>query len=229
MLTSNLKSYPYEVAFWLIALMEVVSEGFQYTPVLYVLKPLIPLMILWMYWKNSTKKQSLFLIVYVLSAIVNVLFIPKSWSFLHWAVIAFLVHRIFFVMLLYQNLNKIKWSWFIIYAIPFFVFFSFLFYISDKQSDVMLALLLLQNLLITVIAAFAFQNYFLTDGFARFWLFISAIFFVILHTIIYLERFYLDFTIFRPIAMISNVNAFYFFYRFILEAEKESIIPPAKL
>jgi len=130
---------------------------------------------------------------------------------------------------LYQNLTKVKWNWFFIYAIPFFVFFSFLFYISDKQSDVMLTLLLLQNLLITVIAAFAFQNYFLTVGFARFWLFISAIFYVILHTIIYLERFYLDFRIFRPIAMICNVIAFYFFYRFVLEAEKESTIPPAKL
>ncbi|MBS4039793.1 MAG: hypothetical protein KGZ81_04270 [Flavobacteriales bacterium] len=223
------KYYRLEFTFWVIAFLEVVAEGLQYLPALYVLKPLIPLVIWWMYWKNSTKKQSLFVIVYVLSAIVNVLFIPKSWSFLHWAVIAFLVHRIFFVVLLYQNLTKVKWNWFFIYAIPFFVFFSFLFYISDKQSDVMLTLLLLQNLLITVIAAFAFQNYFLTVGFARFWLFISAIFYVILHTIIYLERFYLDFTIFRPIAMICNVIAFYFFYRFVLEAEKESTIPPAKL
>jgi hypothetical protein len=218
-----------ELTFWIIAFLEVVAEGLQYLPVLYILKPLIPLVLLWMYWKKSTKKQSLFAIVYVLSAIVNVLFIPKSWSFLHWAVIVFLLHRIFFVLLLYQNLTKVNWNWLIVYAIPFFAFFTFLFYISDKQSNVMLALLLLQNLLITVIAAFAFQNYFLTVGFARFWLFISAIFYVILHTIIYLERFYLDFTIFRPIAMISNVTAFYFFYRFILEAEKESITPPAKL
>lgn len=228
MINSNLKSYPYEVAFWLIALMEVISEVFQYTPALYVLKPLIPLMILLIYWKNSTKKQSLFVIVYVLSAIVNVLFIPKSWTFLHWAVIAFLVHRIFFVVLLYQNLIKINWKWFWIYFIPFFLFFTFLFSISDKQSNVMLALLLLQNILISVIAAFAFQNYFFGNGFAKFWLFISANFFVILHTIIYLERFYLDFTIFRPLAMISNVIAFYFFYRFVLEAENESITPPAK-
>lgn len=223
------KYYRLELTFWIIAFLEVVAEGLQYLPALYVLKPLIPLVICWMYWKSSTKKQSLFAIVYVLSAIVNVLFIPKSWSFLHWAVIAFLVHRIFFVVLLYQNLPKVKWNWFFIYAIPFFLFFTFLFSISDKQSDVMLALLLLQNLLITVIAAFAFQNYFLSDGFARFWLFISAIFYVILHSIIYMERFYLDFTIFRPIAMISNVIAFYFFYRFVLESERESINPPSKL
>jgi len=30
------------------------------------------------------------------------------------------------------------------------------------------------------------------------------------------------------LAMISNVIAFYFFYRFVLDAEKESITPPAK-
>ena len=88
------------VIYFLISLVEIISEYFSSKIIIIIFKPLIPLLIIVMYLLESSKKNKLYIVAMIFSIVTNFLFIPTGNIFLYYAIIAFLIHRIFIVYLL---------------------------------------------------------------------------------------------------------------------------------
>ena len=203
-----------------VALTEILSEYFRLLPLIYIFKPLISIVLMALYWVTSTKREVLFFLTIGTSLLTNVLFIPNNMQFIFLGLIAFVFHRVINIYYIIK-VTKIKAILPILLAsVPFFLIFFYIFIDTDLLSTEVFYIMILHNILISLMGGFALANYVLNENNRSMWLTICVLFFVSLHFIIFIEKFYISLKIFRPIAMTLNTFAYYSFYKFILAYEK---------
>lgn len=211
--------------YFIIAFFEIVSEYLAYTPFICSLKPLIPLLLVMIYLVNSTKKNPVFVIVLLLSMVVNILFIPNTPICLYYALIVFTIHRIVIIYLIF-SLQKVKdYIPMVIATLPFLLIFFYLFIETNDIPENSFYLLILQNILISIFAGVALSSYVMNDNKQNSVLLISVLLFVMLQFTVFIEKYFLvnEFQkLFRPLAMTFNTLAFYSFYKYVLLAEKSN-------
>ncbi|HEX9980322.1 MAG TPA: hypothetical protein VGB50_07135 [Flavobacterium sp.] len=211
------------VLYFTVAMIEIAAELFYYEPLIYVFKPLMPLLLMAVYWLSSEKKQLLFFLAMLFSLLTNILFIPLSPQMLFFGIIAFMVHRIILIIFVFRLLQLRDYIPVAIGTVPFLLVFFYLLAISTEIPENSYVLLIIQNILISVLGGFALSNYMMNDDKRTSWLLICGLLFVALQFIVFLEKYYLTGIspgIFRPIAMGLNAFAFYTFYEFVLSIEK---------
>lgn len=221
--TNILKSLTY--GYFIIAFFEIVSEYLVYRPFICFLKPMIPLLLVIMYWIGSGKKSSLVIGVFLLSMITNILFIPNTPVSLYYALIAFTFHRILIIYLIFI-LQKIRdFIPIAIATIPFLLIFFYLFVETSEIPENSFYLLILQNILISLFAGIALASYTMNDNKQNSILLIAVLLFVMLQFVVFVEKYFLvnEFEqFFRPLAMTFNSLAFFSFYKYVLVAEKSN-------
>jgi len=211
------------ILYFAVAISEITSELFAYKPLIYILKPMMPVVLMLLYYTASKRKNPMFFVIMSLSVLTNILFIPDSATFLFYGLVVFLAHRIF---LLYYIIKLLKISDFIpaiIATIPFLLVFFYLFMITNGIPENSFFVLIFQNILISFICGISFSHYMMQDSKRNSWLLQCGILFGCLHFIVFVEKFYLSGfspVIFRPIAMGLNAFAFYAFYEFAMSTEK---------
>ncbi|HOD09677.1 MAG TPA: hypothetical protein PKH91_02950, partial [Flavobacterium sp.] len=128
------------------------------------------------------------------------------------------------IIYLIFKLNKIKDIVPIIIATaPFLIVFFYLFFETPYIPDDSFVLLILQNLLISLFAGISLSSYVMNDNKQNSILLISALLFVMLQFVIFIEKYYLKNEyqeVLRPLAMTLNALAFFSFYKYVIEAEK---------
>lgn len=207
------------VLLFLVALTEIISEYFRFLPLIYVFKPTISVVLMALYWVTSAKREVLFFLTISTSLLTNVLFIPNDIQFIFLGLIAFVIHRIINIYYIIK-LTKIKDILPILLAsVPFFLIFFYIFIDTDLLSKEVFYIMILHNILISLMGGFALANYVLNENNRSMWLTICVLFFVSLHFLIFIEKFYISLNIFRPIAMTLNTFAYYSFYKFVLANE----------
>ena len=207
------------VLLFLVALTEIISEYFRFLPLIYVFKPTISVVLMALYWVTSAKREVLFFLTISTSLLTNVLFIPNDIQFIFLGLIAFVFHRIINIYYIVK-LTKIKDILPILLAsVPFFLIFFYIFIDTDFLSTEVYYIMILHNILISLMGGFALANYVLNENNRSMWLTICVLFFVSLHFLIFIEKFYISLNIFRPIAMTLNTFAYYSFYKFVLANE----------
>lgn len=210
------------ILLFVVALTEIIAEYFRVMPIIYVFKPSISLVLMLLYWETSSKREILFFLTIGTSLLTNVLFIPKSMEFIFWGLIVFIFHRIINIYYIIK-VTKIKEVVPILLAsVPFLLVFFYIFFDTDLLSSKIYYIMILHNILISLLGGFALANYVLNDNRKSFWLTLCVLFFVSLHFIIFIEKFYLSLKIYRPIAMALNTMAYYSFYKFIIENEQST-------
>lgn len=213
------------ILYFLIAFFEIVAELFIYKPLIYYLKPILPITLMVLYWLSSDKRQLFFFLSLFFSFLTNIFFIPNSQEMLFYGIIAFTFHRILAIILVFK-LTKIKdFIPFIIATLPFLLIFFYLFMETNDIPENSFLILILQNLLISVFAGIALSCYVMNDNKQNSILLITALLFVMLHFVVYIEKYFLTNeygTLFRPIAMTFNVLAFYSYYKYVIIAEKSN-------
>ncbi len=210
------------IIYFAVAAIEVAAEYFSYTPVIVVLKPLIPLMLIGFYHLASTKREVLFYLAMLFSVITNLLFIPNSATWLLFGVIAFMIHRLFIISLIIKIIKIRDFIPAVLATIPLLVVFCYLLSITTEIPEVSFYLLIVQNVLISVLGGLALSTYLVNDSKGNSWLLICGLLFVALQFIVFIERYYLSgfsLQILRPIAMALNAFAFFTFYKFVLASE----------
>ena len=208
------------ILYFIIGIIEVFSEYYQYKPALYLFKPLIPISLMVLYHFFSKERRIFFYLVFIFSAITNLLFIPSDKQMLFYGILTFTVHRILILVLIFDLLKIKDYFPLFIATIPFMVIFFYILSISEKMPVYECYLLGIHNILISILGGIALSNYIMHLGQNTTWLFICALFFVVLQFIVFIEKFYLNLIIFRPIAMTLNVLAFFSFFKFVYETEK---------
>lgn len=211
--------------YFIIAFFEIVSEYLAYTPFICSLKPLIPLLLTGIYLINSEKKNPIFVIVLLLSMVVNILFIPNTPVCLYYALIIFTIHRIVVIYFIFK-LQKVKdFIPIIIATTPFLLIFFYLFMETNEIPANSFYLLILQNILISLFAGIALSSYVMNDNKQNSVLLISVLLFVMLQFSVFIEKYFLinEFQkLFRPLAMTFNTLAFFSLYKYVMIAEKSN-------
>ena len=213
------------VCYFVIAFFEVIAEYFVNRPLICILKPVIPLFLIVIYYIESHKGNGLFIVAMLLSLVTNILFIPNTPTYLFYALMVFTVHRIIVIYLIF-SLQKVTDSIpLIIATTPFLLIFFYLFLETVEIPQNSIYLIIFQNLLISMFAGLALSSYFMNDNKQNSVLLISALLFVMLQFVIFVEKYFLvdEFEeLFRPLAMTFNALAFFSFYKYIVIAEKSN-------
>lgn len=210
------------VSYFVVAMGEIMSELFYFTPIIVLFKPLMPLILMVLYWLTSDKRSPLFFAAMLLSSITNTLFIPNDPNMLFFGIIVFMFHRVVVLYLIFKLVRLKDYIPVTIATIPFLLGFSYLL-ASSEVPDNAFILVIIQNILISILGGIALSNYMMNDNKRNSWLLICAMLFVALQFIVFIEKFYLiglSPAILRPIAMALNAFAFYTFYEFVLAIER---------
>ncbi len=211
------------ICYFVIAFVEVVAEFFVVTPLICTLKPILPLLLIVLYTMESHRKDKIFITALVLSSITNLLFIPNTPTFLFYGVLVFTIHRIIVIYLIFLNQKVKDYIPIIIATAPFLLVFFYLFSETIEIPENSIYILIFQNLLISLFAGIALSSYVMNDNKQNSILLISALLFVMLQFVVFIEKYFLinEFEgLFRPLAMTLNALAFFSFYKYIIAAEK---------
>lgn len=213
------------IIYFVFVFIEVIAEYYMYQPLIIIFKPFIPIILLLLYWLNSSQRQMLFILSLFFSLITNILFIPNTSEMIFFGIIAYAFHRIFSVILIYKMAKIKDHIPLIIGTIPFLLIFLYLFLETKNIPENSIVLILFLNALISIYAGIALSNYFMNDSKQNSILLISALLFVMLQFVVFIEKYYLinEYTnIFRPIAMSFNALAFFSYYKYVITVEKSN-------
>ena len=206
----------------LVALIEVIAEYFRFLPLVYIFKPLISIVLMTLYWYSSPIKDFLFFLTIATSLITNVLFIPNDLNLIFIGLIVFGFHRLINIFYIIKVMKTKDFIPVILASVPFLIIFFYVFFDTDLLTKEVYYIMIIHNSLISLLGGIALSHYIMNDSSRSSWLLICVLSFVTLHFIIFIEKFYIQLQIFRPIAMSLNAFAYYAFYKFILIIEKSN-------
>lgn len=212
------------ILYFVVAFIEIGAEYFRILPLIYIFKPLLSILLGVMYWQTSKVKDMWFYLTIFTSFLTNMLFIHSSFYFIFWALIVFAIHRliqIYYVLKIQIKNDKLS---IVLSSVPFLMLFCYVIFESDLIVDYQYYLLLLHTLLVSVLGGIALSIYVMNDSQSNSWLLISVLFFVTLHLIVFIEKYYFPIQIFRAIAMALNAIAYFLFYKYILLIEDKKTI-----
>ncbi len=210
------------VAYFVIAISEIMAEFFGYTPAILALKPAMPITLMVLYWFASERRHLLFFLAMLFSSITNLLFIPNDPAMLYLGLIAFTIHRIFILTFILKLVKIEDYIPLVIATMPFLLVFFYMLASSDVPQNTFV-IMCIQNVLISLLGGIALSNYVMADNRKNSWLLICGLLFVALQFIVFIEKYYLAYlspVILRPVAMGLNAFAFYTFYEFVMAIEK---------
>jgi hypothetical protein len=211
------------ICYFVIAAIEIVAEYFASRTLICTLKPVIPLLLIVIYLMDSDKKNKIFVIALLLSSLTNFLFIPNTPNYLFYGVLVFTLHRILSIYLIFVHQKLKDYIPIILATSPFLLIFFYLFLETVEIPENSFYILVFQNLLISLFAGVALSSYVMNDNKQNSILLISALLFVMLQFVIFIEKYFLIDELeelFRPLAMSLNALAFFSFYKYIVTAEK---------
>ncbi len=212
------------IVYFANALIEIIAEFYSTDTVIFLAKPLIPFLLIVLYWFSSKKRNLLFILIMFFSLVTNLLFIPKSPQALYYGVIAFTFHRILLIYFIF-TVSKIRnFLLFGLVTIPLLLIFFYLFFASSDVPQNSYALLIILNIMGAVMGGIGISNYIIKDNKQNSLLMISVLLFLGLQMVVYVERYYLSnvsLDCIRPLAMLLNVLAFFAFYKYVLASESD--------
>jgi hypothetical protein len=209
--------------YFAIATVEVTTEMFSYKPLLFVFKPLIPTMLMVLYWNSSTRRNPLFFATILLSLITDVFFISSTEDMLFLGLITFFMHQLLIIYYISKLINLKDYIPLLIAMIPFLFIFFYLLSISSETTSRTYYFVIIQNILISILAGITLSQYIMFFNKKNTWLFIFGLLCVTQYFIVFIEKYYLSGlspVAFRPIAMMLNTGVYYTFYKFVIETEK---------
>lgn len=208
------------------AIVEVVAETFSHETLIFIAKPLIPMLLMVLYFYTSKSNCKLFYVIMFFSLLTNLLFIPNTADSLFYGVITYTIHRIFLLILIFRIVKIKDYIPFLLATLPLGFIFFYLFAASDVPEN-SYYLIFFHNLIAAVLGGIAISSYIMDDSKKNSFLLISVLLFLGLQLVIYIEKYYLVEShshILRPLAMTLNILAFYMFYQFVVISEKNQTI-----
>ena len=207
---------------FVVALTEIVAEYFRLMSLIYVFKPSISIILMLLYWFSSEKKDALFFLTIGTSLLTNVLFIPNDLYYIFIGLVVFIFHRFINIFYILKVMKIKDFIPILLASVPFLLVFFYIFLDTDLLTKEVYYIMIIHNILVSLLGGIALSNYVMNDNNRSSWLMICVLSFVTLHFIIFIEKFYIQLQIFRPIAMTLNTFAYFAFYKFILVIEKST-------
>ena len=211
------------LCYFVMAFFEIIAEFFVSKSIICLLKPLLPLFLIIIYYVDSEKKNVLFIIALLLSSLTNFLFIPDTPKCLFYGIIVFTLHRIICIYLILSLQKFIDYIPIIIATSPFLLIFFYLFTETSEIPENSFYVIIIQNILISILTGIALASYVMNDSKQNSILLISALLFVMLQFVVFVEKYFLTNEyqeFFRPTVIILNALAFFSLYKYVVTSEK---------
>ncbi|WP_395044378.1 hypothetical protein [Flavobacterium sp.] len=208
--------------YFINALIEVIAEVYSNNSIIYITKPLIPLLLMVLYFYTTKKNYTLFYVLLFFSLVTNLLFISDSQESLFYGIISYTIHRVFLLILIFKLVKIKDYIPLFLAALPLGFIFFYLF-ITIEVPDNSYYLIFFNNLFAVLVGGIAISSYVMKDNKRNSILLISVLLFLGLQLVVYVEKYYLPqahSTLLRPLAMSLNFLAFYAFYKFVIASEK---------
>ena len=208
--------------YFIVAAVEIITEYFKYKPLLFIFQPLIPIVLMILYWNTSHKRNLLFFITIFFALITDVFFIPNTEKMLFFGIITFTIHRllaIFYIVKLTKIRDCIP---LLISIIPFLFIFTYLLSIANEMPKISFDVFIIQIILISLLGGIALSSYVMDANKRNTWLIIFGLLSVAHSFIVFIEKWYLSNlapSVFRPLAMILITAIYYSFYKFVIGTE----------
>lgn len=211
------------IVYFFNAIVEVIAELYSCEVIIFISKPLIPIVLMVLYFYTSKSKGVLFYLIMFFSLLMNLLFIPNTSDSLFYGVVTYTIHRIFLLVLIFKIIKIKDLIPLFVATIPLGFIFFYLFAATDVPEN-SYYLIFLHNLIAAFLGGVAISSYIMDDNKQNSFLLISVLLFLGLQLVIYIEKYYLvesHSSALRPLAMILNILAFYVFYKFVIISEKK--------
>ena len=204
-------------------IIEVLAELFSFKIILFAFRPLIALLLMYLYWITSKERNVFFFISIFFLLLTSIFIISESLPFLIVGLAGIVIHRILLILYIIK-LNKVKdFLPILIAVIPFIFIFSYLLSISDEIPKESYYPLVIQNILVSILGGVVLSNYFMNETKNTPWLSIFGVLSIALYFIVFIEKCFLPNlppTYFRPLGMILYVTSYYAFYKFVIDTER---------
>lgn len=211
-------------------ILEVIAELISFKSILFAFRPLVTILIMYLYWYTSNERSFLFFLTLFFLLITSIFILSESSLFIILGYTSVTVHRI--LLILYSiKLNKIKDFIPIgIGIIPFVFIFSYLLSISDEIQKGIYYPLVIQNILVSILAGVILSIHIMNEKNTTPWLSIFGLLSIALYFTVLIEKCFLSNlppTYFRPLGMVLYATSYYAFYKFVIDAERSNstIIP----
>ena len=212
-------------AYFGLAFLQIIAEFTVYSNVAIFIRIALPLLLIALYYINSKEKNNMFYIIAALLLISNVLFFYVGTVLFFYGILTFILLRIVALALVFKLTKQKNYLHIVVASFPFLLIFFYLISATNEIADYEFNLLILQSILISLLGGISISNYFKNDNRQNSWLLISTLLFIGLRFIVFIERYFVSnlsqTDIYRPIAIVLNVFAFYTFYKYVIAAESE--------
>lgn len=224
----QIKKYNFSQEKVIIALLfsfsfiEVLSELCSFKAIMFAFRPLVALLLIYLYWVTSKERNVLFFMTLFFLFLTGIFILSESTLFLRLGVAGIIVHRIVLIFYIIK-LNKVKDIIPILIAvIPFIFIFSYMLSISDGIPQGSYYPLLLQNILVSILGGVILSNYFMNETTNTPWLSIFGVLSIGFYFTVFIEKLFLNNlppTYFKPLGMVLHVTSYYAFYKFVIDTE----------
>jgi hypothetical protein len=179
----------------------------------------IPILIL-MYYLASKIKSTLYFSALILFFFAYLFFRENTTFFNFIGAIISLAYRILIFIIVYKSIENKNWLAIILASIPFFFIYLYALLLIEKEVKMDFYPWVLNGFLTSFIGGMATFNFLFQDKKRLYWLFISAILFVIQIGVFLINKYYFPDEILRMLTIILFGISNFTFYKFVLLQEE---------
>lgn len=222
----NLKYNPekvFTILYFLTAMLEIIAEFYGNKPILFIIKPLVSIFLVLLYWIASTQRNILFFITIAFLLIVKLCRIYISEELLLTGMAVFFLHRLILIYYISKLIHLQDYFPLFIATIPFLFFFFYLLSITSDIKPIIYVGLMIQCFLMSIVAGITLSHYVMNDR-KEVWLLIFGLLSIVQYFIIFIDNFYLvdsSPSVLRKLGVLLTVFATYAFYQFVITTERK--------
>ena len=179
----------------------------------------IPLLIL-MYFLASKIKSTLYFSALILFFFAYLFFRENTPFFNFIGAIISLAYRILIFIIVYKSIENKNWLAIVLASIPFFFIYLYALLLIEKEVKMDFYPWVINGFLTSFIGGMATFNFLFQDKKRLYWLFISAILFVIQIGVFLINKYYFPDEILRMLTIILFGISNFTFYKFVLLQEE---------
>ncbi len=206
-------------AYFAFSFVEILAEYYKNTILLYSFKPLLLVILAFLYWKTSQKVNPIYIAALLFSWLANLFFISHDFRDIFIGALLFFIYRIMSIYIVMKHIRLPGIFPIVIGCVPFLFIYMYLVNLTYKDIGEGLAIFITQCVLVSFLGGLSVGNYILRSNKASTMLLMSTLFFAITQFIFVIRIYYINVNIFQPAAMALFVIGQYMFYKFLILAE----------
>lgn len=207
-------------AFFAVSTIEIVGEFIGDKLLVWMTKPLILPLLLLYYLKRSKKINAFFVLALLASWVANMLFIQKTFDFVFYGVLFFLVYRILVIYIIVDKVKMPNSIPLVLGSTPFIFLYTIVTFYTYETLGTNVYLFLIQGAFTIFLGGFSLGNYIMVSNKPNSVLLISTMFMAINQFLLVLKFFWEDVNTLQAIAMSLFVLGQYLLTKYMFYTEK---------